>query len=630
MAWCIAGIAFVLRLVWVLVVPSKPVGDFAMYVESGAYLLAHGRLDPEFVFMPGYVVLVAGILALGGGLWAVKIAGAALGALAAGAVFGITDKMIGRRAAWVAGIGAAVWPAGVAVASVTGTDMPTAALIAAAIWVLVANKSRGPWLGPVGFGLLMGLAATVRAVALPLAGFSLFFLRAAGFSWRQSLLRAGLGTATAFLVLFPWALRNHARYGEWFFTDSHGGLTALVGANPNTDGRYSRSLNRLFHDVTGYTLLAEPHRKADRASYELSREFAAFSPEYALGLVAQKAERLLHRERFLLYWPVYRAGVLPESSVKSWFWRHRGLARGVVDGFWWALWALAAVGIGFLLGRRAWAALAFVPMQAALAGIYALYFAEARYHLPIAVLLFPLAGAGVCASAALLRDLWQRSAVPVATRRGAGFAVAGLIGLFVLWPALRAGGRSLTERHRWAAHTCRIQERIAVCKWRSLGSGPSAVRGIYDGVGLEPQAKTAVARATVPLPKGEYFLHAVADLAPRWSRAVPPRGRLEVRFGDEPAIVLGLSRLALAPRGVPVQAWVEHPGGELVLELRASADAGQGLRRTRVWLSDLEVTSRPSRPVPKESDSAPLQGRSLEGRSLERAPVRYPRPAGGS
>jgi hypothetical protein len=55
---------------WVLAVPSRPVGDFAMYLESAGYLVEHGRFDPEFVYMPGYVVLAAGCAALGGGLLA--------------------------------------------------------------------------------------------------------------------------------------------------------------------------------------------------------------------------------------------------------------------------------------------------------------------------------------------------------------------------------------------------------------------------------------------------------------------------------------------------------------------------------------------------------------------------------
>jgi len=41
--------------------PTKPVGDFAMYVESAAHLVKFGSFDPEYVFMPGYVFLLAAV-----------------------------------------------------------------------------------------------------------------------------------------------------------------------------------------------------------------------------------------------------------------------------------------------------------------------------------------------------------------------------------------------------------------------------------------------------------------------------------------------------------------------------------------------------------------------------------------
>ncbi len=66
-------VAVLLRVGWVLAVPTKPVGDFAMYLESAAHLLEHRALDPEFVFMPGYVGFVAGLMALGAGLLTIKL-----------------------------------------------------------------------------------------------------------------------------------------------------------------------------------------------------------------------------------------------------------------------------------------------------------------------------------------------------------------------------------------------------------------------------------------------------------------------------------------------------------------------------------------------------------------------------
>src|SRR3954465_16010119 len=126
----VAGVALALRVAWVLAAPTKPVGDFAMYLESAAHVVEHGALDPEFVYMPGYVFLVALVQAAGGGLIAGKLAAAGLGAPGAGSAHEIGAGLWDRRAGLVAGLGWALWPAGVAAASVTGTDMPTAALIA--------------------------------------------------------------------------------------------------------------------------------------------------------------------------------------------------------------------------------------------------------------------------------------------------------------------------------------------------------------------------------------------------------------------------------------------------------------------------------------------------------------------
>src|SRR6185503_18847125 len=50
--WAVAA-AFGARLLWILLVPSHPVGDFAMYRESAEFLVGQGQLDPEFVYMPG-------------------------------------------------------------------------------------------------------------------------------------------------------------------------------------------------------------------------------------------------------------------------------------------------------------------------------------------------------------------------------------------------------------------------------------------------------------------------------------------------------------------------------------------------------------------------------------------------
>ena len=183
MGLLLTALALAVRLLWVLVVPTRPVGDFAMYLESARYLVEHHALDPEFIYMPGYVYLAAGVYAFGGGLLAVKMIGVASGALATAAVYGTARAIFGRGAAFLAGLLCALWPAGIAVSSVTGTDMPAAALLGLAVWLLARYAGKHPLGAPVLFGLAMGLASYVRAVALPLTALAALSFLARGARW---------------------------------------------------------------------------------------------------------------------------------------------------------------------------------------------------------------------------------------------------------------------------------------------------------------------------------------------------------------------------------------------------------------------------------------------------------------
>ena len=474
----LAALAVAARLAWVLAVPTHPVGDFAMYWESAGHLVEHGAFDPQFIYMPGYVVALALVRWLGGGLFAAKLLGVAAGALATAAVTGLAARLFDRKSAVLAGVLCALWPAGIAVASVTGTDMPAAALLATAAWLLLRDAAVRPLRAAVLFGVVLGLAAYVRAIALPFVLFAAPLLWAVRVPWRRILAATALACGVAFLVLLPWGLRNKARYGELFFTDSHGGHTALVGANPNTEGVYSRSLNQMFARGTGYALFAEPHRQADRAAYDLARKWTAFEPDYALGLLAAKADRLLTHERPLLYWPIYRQGVL-DAQARAGFARHEvGLER-LTDLFWYALVAAALVGIVVAASRRNWAALAVLPMPVSLAALYILFFAEVRYHLAIAVFLFPYAGLAWRWLAQSVRDLAGRRLNERGRRRLLREGLVGLVvvvALFVGWPRLLAAGAELRDRHRWAVSASAASTGRGICA-RGGPRSPRPARG---------------------------------------------------------------------------------------------------------------------------------------------------------
>jgi 4-amino-4-deoxy-L-arabinose transferase-like glycosyltransferase len=600
-SFAIVALSVVLRLAWISLVPTRPVGDFALYVESAAHLLAHGGLDAEFIYMPGYVFLLAGVQALGGGLWAMKLIGVAAGGVGTWAVFVTAERLFSRGAAVAAALLHACWPAGIAVASVTGTDMPAAALLGLAVALLVRGGGDGgrPLRASALFGLVLGLAAYVRAVALPLALLALPYWLAARAPWRAALARTALSCAVAFLLLLPWGLRNQRRYGELFFTDSHGGHTALVGANPNSEGTYSRSLNLMFTKGTGYRLFDPSPRDSDRAAYALAKAWARREPAYAAGLVAAKADRLLTHERGLLYWPVYRASVLRDPQ-RAWFERRRAGLEALADWFWYALAAAAAAGVAVAAARRDWRALAVTLFPAALVALYATFFSEVRYHLAIAIFMFPFAGAALAWLARAARGGVDRR------RLGAeALAAAAAIALVaVAWPRLVAAGAALRDRHRWGVAVCTVGGQTRLCEWLPVRGGASArvggrspVRGVWDGVGLRVTAVTpAAAESAIDLPAGRYRIDARADAG---AGTVSPRVQL---FADGQAIGAPVEPPRIGAPPARLAGTVDHAGGPLRLEFRAGMDAGAAPSvsapatedvTATAWLYDINVEPDP-------------------------------------
>ena len=336
-----------------LAVPTVPVSDFAMYRESANYLSEFGRLDPGFIYMPGFVALLAWVKDLGGDLLAQKLVGVAFGGIGAAGLFVLSYRLLDDAArardaaasaprrwrrlcpcprAATATLIYALWPAGIAMSSVVGTDMPAAALLALALALLVALAPRRDVLAAVAFGVAMGLAAWVRAVALPLSALALGYWLARRTKPLRALALTAIGVAATLVVLLPWGIRHVRQSGQLYFTDDHGGITALIGANPNSEGTYTRALNRMFKDVAGRSVLDEPHRDTDRAAFAIAREWFAFEPRYALGLAVMKADRLFDPEQRLLYWSLLRPGVLVGPRAQ-WLAAHRGGITAAADWF---------------------------------------------------------------------------------------------------------------------------------------------------------------------------------------------------------------------------------------------------------------------------------------------------------
>jgi hypothetical protein len=576
-------LAFAARLVWVLAVPTVPVSDFAMYRESANFLSEFGRLDRGFIYMPGFVALLAWIKDLGGDLLAQKLLGVFFGGLGAAGLYLLTLSLLELRAAIVATAIYALWPAGIAMSSVVGTDVPAAALVVVALAVLAWLAPRRPLAAAIAFGAVMGLAAWVRAVALPLTVLSAGYWLARRAPLRLVAARSAAAVATTLLVLLPWGVYHLGRSGELYFTDDHGGITALIGANPNSEGRYTRALNEMFEDLTGRSVLDEPHRAVDREAYQLAREWARFEPAYSAGLVVMKAERLFGVEQRLLYWPIFRPGVLV-GPRGAWFEARHQAIGDAANRFGLAVVALALAGIGAALARRRWTLLALLPFQLALIATYTLFFAEPRYRLPIEMLAFLFVALALVELARATRALAVRAwpdlrafALPAAT--GLGLIAVWLVG----WPRLVDAGAGLRARHRWAATEWRVNGAPRLCKWRPVGAPLPAVshlEGAPNGVRLRSDGAAPVGAAielgSGPLPAGAYDLH--LRLEPAGAPA-----RLQLAGADGP---LG-EATATPPAASTLDVRLHHGGGTLRLAATLAGTASQPA--SSVWITDARL-----------------------------------------
>jgi len=585
-------LAFAVRLAWILAVPTVPVSDFAMYRESANYLSEFGRLDSGFIYMPGFVALLAWVKSAGGGLLAEKMLGVLFGTLGTAATFVVAYKLIdddrprhapaAETPAWkrvcpcphaaATAILFALWPAGVAMSSVVGTDMPAAALLALALALLVMLGPRRPLAGAVAFGVALGLGAWIRAVALPLSGLAIGYWLAT----RQKVARAALltvaGVAATLVVLLPWGIRHLRQSGALYFTDDHGGITALIGANPNSEGTYTRALNRMFKDVTGRSVLDEPHHDTDRAAYAIAREWFAYEPRYALGLATLKADRLFDPEHRLLYWSVFRPGVLVGRPA-AWFAAHRAGIVRFADAFGIAVAGLALAGVVAACARRRWRVLALVPFQLAYVATYTIFFAEPRYRLPIEMLAFPFVAVALGEVVAATRAVIHRSRPDlVRAAKVLGPALLVVVVWRLAWPALLDAGTALRARHGWAVSEADVDGRRRLLLWAPVPplAPRSPLAGSPEGVHVRVRADERPTELRLrlgggPLPAGRYALHF----------------RLEAPSG--PARITLAGKSADVAAGVPASfdAEIDHPGGPLNLSAATDGRA--------VWFGEAEL-----------------------------------------
>lgn len=446
-------------------------GDAETFYRYARALLGGELYDGGIPFHPpGFAWLLAGLhTILGAGaagakvpFFAEKAALALLGSASVGLLYAVARPYVGRLAALLGSL-LSLYSFGLYVIHVAPvTEGTWAALLLLALWIWTRRLDHplaapgtvsGTWRTGLGFGLLLGVLALVRAEGMLVAA----LLLGIGFLGVWKVRRSGQGARSspwafallgAFLVVAPWTIRNAVRLGEvnarqgaaeplptFVPITIYGPINLALANHAGADGTFSRSLMASAAG-TGVLDLRNPEHLAfvlhgDRMAWDWIRE----NPGDFGRLVLRKWARFFSALR--LGWTQWN--------------QPGGLAgtRGAVDvfvpdgpGALWITAPLALLGLGFCFatpgGPRRWALVVLLLTGVGLVatGLFFGYVRQGLLYLPLWNVLIAAALVGAWNLARRARPLLPTAEAPLPrlALRILGGVALGLL-LLEMWGA---------------------------------------------------------------------------------------------------------------------------------------------------------------------------------------------------
>jgi tetratricopeptide (TPR) repeat protein len=482
LAVSVFGLAFIVRLVYVLQYRSDPLFDFPV-IDSATYDRMAWRhaggqplWDDTFWQPPLYPWLLSLLYRLiGHSLLGARIVQAALGSLSCLLLMSIGTRVFGRTAGIAAAIAMAVYGTLIYFDGEILIPALFVFLLLASLRLLIAagdearnvaaNAGDGMAGGPksrrrslqsrcrsllwIAAGLSLGLACIARPTALffvPLAALWIYLITAESrlsSRLRQvALLLMGVAVAIA-----PVTVRNYRVADELVLISANGGLNFYLGNNP--DAAATVAIRPGFH---WETLISEPRTRAgitsaagrSRYFYAKGFDFLAGEPSAALSLYGQKLARLWNAFEIGRNRDVY-ATRTHSSLLSALLWRagRLGVPFGLVA-------PLAATGMLFCFRRRDPARLLLYLFVTAHALAVVIFFVSSRYRLPMVPVLILFAAAAVVwlVDRARRRDLRALLAALVVVAVGFATSNAGYDALDLIY-------RGEEERYHGVMHQSR-------------------------------------------------------------------------------------------------------------------------------------------------------------------------------
>lgn len=486
------------------------------------------RWAPVPTHGPGYPYLLSAMLALfDGSFTAVRLVQAALGAATCVLAALVATRLFDRRAGLAAGVLLALYGPLVYVETAFLAEGLLVLLLTAALWALLlpAATPRASLGAAAAAGLLLGLAAAVRATALPLIPALAVVVLLGRRRPRRGAAAAALAGA-ALVVVLPVLVQVRQAAGSWLPMQGFGGLNLYMGNRAGAPGvptaRLGGDWDRLSNEplrrgITG--VAAQERWFTRRALGDIRRQPLGF-----LRGLGRKALWLLQDEEI-------------RESHSFYFFRGQSRLLAALPG-WAVLFPLALCGLALAAARRSLPpalAVYLVVMAASCIGIVV----SSRYRLPLVPALAALAGGAAVRLVETARARRWRELAPYAALLAAGFAVTQLRD--------HAPSRNLAEEWAMTATSLEAHDDLA-----------GARQAVEKALAADPQSALAwavagrLAERDGDLPGAERAFATAARLAPDFHRARLNLGSVLKRRGDLAGAQRELRRaLWLFPGDVP-------------------------------------------------------------------------------
>lgn len=217
--------AFVLRACFAFTLEERWYFYDTVHYDAAARSLLRGegfRYDRPFFgataynLEPLYPLFLAGNYALfGRHFLAVRLVQAALGALMCAITFFLAKELFDLKVATLAAAVCAIYPHLIFVSSLLYPEQLFTLLLATGMWCAVRYLRTGEGRYVVGMGVLFGLAALAKGIALALLPtFALWLLLLPAFSLRRRFAHVVLLLAAVVFIQLPWGMRNYRVFGR--------------------------------------------------------------------------------------------------------------------------------------------------------------------------------------------------------------------------------------------------------------------------------------------------------------------------------------------------------------------------------------------------------------------------------